>query len=206
MLLIVPAALSGKVCDITTFGGKADGKTLNTDAFKQAIAACAGGGTVLVPGNGSYLTAPMNLTSNQRLEVEKGATILGSTDTKLYPLMAPFPSMGGVITRDGYKCRYGPLVGAFNATNISIAGEGTIDGSGAWWWDNRHKLGVESPRLVELQVHGISHGVRWMPTARNSLLLVVALACDRAHNQRHLAQKQSLLDFTPDLLPGHSYS
>jgi polygalacturonase len=150
VLLIVPA-VHGKVCDITAFGAKPDGQTLNTDAFTQAIAACAAGGTVLVPGNGAYLTAPMNLTSNQRLEIQEGATILGPTDPKLFPKMAPFPSMGGVITRDGYKCRYGPLVGAFNATNITITGKGTIDGAGAWWWDNRHKLGVESPRLVELQ-------------------------------------------------------
>ena len=36
--------------------------------------------------------------------------------------------MGGVITRDGHPCRFAPLVGAFNQTNITVTGGGTIDG------------------------------------------------------------------------------
>ena len=94
-----------------------------------------------VPSGGVYLTAPFNLTSNQELFIDSNARILGTTNRSLIPLMKPFPSMGGVITRDGYPCRYGPLVGAFNATNISIVGTGgkdastsVIDGQGDPYW------------------------------------------------------------------------
>ena len=37
-------------------------------------------------------------------------TLLGTTNVSLVPLMAPFPSMGGNVTRDGHPCRFAPLV------------------------------------------------------------------------------------------------
>jgi hypothetical protein len=151
-LLLSPLLTSAwQICDITSYGAKGDNATLNTYAFSKAIAACQAGGTIKVPAPGTFLTGPMNLTSNMVLLVEKGATILGTNDPKQYPLMAPFPSMGGDITRDGHPCRYGPLVGAVNATNITITGGGVIDGQGAWWWEHGSKLQIERPRLVELQ-------------------------------------------------------
>ena len=52
------------------------------------------------------------------LEVE--GVLLGTNNLSLVPLMAPFPSMGGNVTRDGYPCRYAPLVGAFHAHNLTI--------------------------------------------------------------------------------------
>ena len=81
-------------------------------------------------------------------------TLLGTHDISQLPLMAPFPSMGGNVTRDGHPCRFGPLVGAFHAQNITITGGGRIDGGGKWWWDRRQHggyNGIELPRLVELQ-------------------------------------------------------
>ena len=64
--------------------------------------------------------------------------------------------MGGVITRDGHPCRFAPLVGAFNATNISVTGGGVIDGNGAWWWKHRGDMDIEPPRLLETQyVYGL---------------------------------------------------
>ena len=46
-----------KTFDILEFGAKGDGETKNTEAFRQAIAACmaGGGGKVLVPA-GNWLT------------------------------------------------------------------------------------------------------------------------------------------------------
>ena len=43
-----------KVCDVTKFGAKGDNRTKDTAALNAAIAACAGGGTVLLPAPGKY--------------------------------------------------------------------------------------------------------------------------------------------------------
>src|SRR5947199_2479608 len=70
---------------LTDFGGVGDGKTMNTDAFRKAIAACkkAGGGEVAVPA-GIFVTGPIELTDKMALLIEKGATIRGSENFKDY--------------------------------------------------------------------------------------------------------------------------
>ena len=144
MLLLffaVYVARASSVCDVTRYGAVGDGKTQNIAAFLSAIDACADGGVVRVPSPGVFLAAPFNLSSHQILEIQRGATLLGTTNVSLVPLMKPFPSMGGDITRDGHPCRYAPLVGAFNATNVSVTGGGVIDGNGAWWWSMAGTVG-----------------------------------------------------------------
>jgi len=55
-----------------------------------------------------------------------------------------------VLYRDHHHwTRYAPLVGACNASNITITGGGTIDGQGQWWWSRYNTLDAERPRLVE---------------------------------------------------------
>ena len=117
-----------RVCDVASYGAVGDGVTQNIGAIRTALADCggAGGGVLRIP-TGDFVGAPFNLTSNMVLDVR--GTLRGTTNLSLVPLMAPFPSMGGDITRDGYPCRFAPLVGAFNASNISITGGGVIDGA-----------------------------------------------------------------------------
>lgn len=67
---------------LTEFGGVGDGKTLNTKAFKSAIAnlsnyASDGGAQLLVPP-GKWLTGSFNLTSHFTLFLQKGAFLLAS--------------------------------------------------------------------------------------------------------------------------------
>jgi len=61
---------------LTDFGAVGDGRTLNTDAFKQAIAAIAqaGGGKLIVP-RGVFRTTPFALCSNLDLHLAEGAVI-----------------------------------------------------------------------------------------------------------------------------------
>ena len=65
-----------------------DGTTKNTKAFADAIAACtqAGGGRVVVPTGGSYLTGAIHLDDNVNLHIEAGATIKFSDDPMPAPL------------------------------------------------------------------------------------------------------------------------
>ncbi len=132
-------------CNPRDFGAKGDGATKDTAAIQKAIDACAaqGGGTVHLTA-GTYLSAPIVLKSNIDLHLDQGATLFGSPDHADYPAITEFrlPSAQS-------------LVSAANAENISITGEGTIDGNGESWWQMArtvHDAGVMGnhprPRLV----------------------------------------------------------
>jgi polygalacturonase len=118
-----PAAVFG----IKAFGGKGDGRFLNTAAFSSAITACwaAGGGTVNVPA-GTWLTGPIELLSNVNLHVESGALVQFTDDIDAYPVIEG-PS--GTSRRFIRK----PPLSAFRAVNIGVTGEGIFDGNGDRW-------------------------------------------------------------------------
>jgi len=127
---IQPPRFPNRDFDITRHGGKPDGKTDCTPAFRQAIDAAsrAGGGRVVVP-EGVFLTGAIHLKSTVNLHVSAGATIRFNPDTKLYPI---------VLTRfEGTECmNYSPFLYAFEQQNIAITGAGTLDGQAGrehWW-------------------------------------------------------------------------
>lgn len=117
------------VCDIIDYGAIGDGKTLNTQSFKNAITTCAekGGGTVKVP-TGEWLTGAIHLESNINLHLEKDANIIFATDFSNY-LPAVFSRFEGIELYN-----YSPLIYAADKENISITGEGTLNGQGKAWW------------------------------------------------------------------------
>ncbi len=125
-LAIAPAtALAAPtICNVHAYGAKGDGLTKDTQAIQSAIEACErkGGGTVLLTA-GTYLSAPIVLKSNITLRLEKGATLLGSSDHADYPAITEFRDPG-----------IQALVSATDAHNLSITGEGVIDGAGESWW------------------------------------------------------------------------
>lgn len=112
---------------VAEFGGKGDGYTLNTEAFRNAIDALSikGGGKLVVPA-GVWFTGPIELKSNINLHLEKSALILFSPDFNLYPLVNTI--FEGLETR---RCQ--SPISARNAVNVAITGEGSINGSGAAW-------------------------------------------------------------------------
>jgi polygalacturonase len=116
-------------CDPRAYGAKGDGVTKDTAAIQKAIDTCAAkGGTVRLTA-GTYVSAPIVLKSNITLELDKGATLLGSPDHGNYPKITMFhlPDLQ-------------PLVSATNATNVTITGEGTIDGNGESWWQEARAI------------------------------------------------------------------
>ncbi|MGD0860337.1 MAG: glycoside hydrolase family 28 protein [Terracidiphilus sp.] len=140
----VPASAldSSANCDPRAYGAKGDGVTKDTAAIQAAIDACArqGGGTVRVLA-GTYLSAPIVLQSNIRLQLDKGVTLLGSADHADYPAKTEFRAPG-----------LQSLVSATDASNVAITGEGVIDGAGESWWQmartvkNSGVLGTDHPR------------------------------------------------------------
>lgn len=123
--LCIGAWAAPVTCDAHSFGAKGDGATKDTIAIQKAIDSCEkqGGGTVVLTA-GTYLSAPIVLKSNVTLQLDKGATLLGSTDHADYPKKIEFREPG-----------LQSLVSAVNATNVAITGEGVIDGSGESWWE-----------------------------------------------------------------------
>lgn len=107
------------ICDIRDFGAKGDGKSLSTGAINAAISECAqqGGGVVEMP-SGTWLTGTVFLKSRITLHLAAGATLLGSSDLRDYPLL-PRASEGRNTT----------LIDAEDVQDIAIVGEGTIDGN-----------------------------------------------------------------------------
>ncbi len=111
-------ALSAEVLSVMDFGAKADGVTNDAAAIQKAIdaAAAAGGGVVLLPP-GNYLTGTIHLKSNVTLRISSGATVWASKQVR------------------DYEPRH--LIYALDAHNITIEGNGLINGNGEAWWDKR---------------------------------------------------------------------
>jgi polygalacturonase len=144
-------ASAASVCDVRSYGAKGDGKTKDTAAIQKAIDTCAqqGGGTVELTV-GTYLSAPIVLKSNINFHLDKGATLLGSTEKSDYPTKLEFGEPGRQA-----------LVSATNAENIAITGEGVIDGNGEPWWKEAH----------ELHAKGIDAGVMGLDFTRPRLVV-----------------------------------
>lgn len=136
--------------NIKDFGGVADGVTLNTKAFADAMAALAnkGGGTLVVP-EGIWYTGPIQFEDNVNLHAERGALVLFSENLADYPALDS--DWEGLKT---YRAM-SPLT-ARGKKNIGITGEGTFNGNGQCWrpvkrgkmtdaqWSKLIKTGVTS--------------------------------------------------------------
>jgi hypothetical protein len=117
-VLVFWAAVSfGQVKDavITDAGAVADGRTNNAAVIQKLIdkVSAGGGGRVIVPP-GNFMTGSLLLKSGVELHVQLGGVLLGTHSVNDY------------TGPDGKNA----LVTAKGQTNVSISGEGIIDGQG----------------------------------------------------------------------------
>lgn len=141
--------------DVKDFGAKPDGAMDCSVAFTLALSKLreAGGGTLRVPA-GVFLTGPLELTDNITLLLERGATLSFVADPERYE---------PVETRwEGIACyAMHPLIFARNAQNVSIVGEGGIDGNGASWWEAHRRKKAEGQTLpatpIERKLAALNH-------------------------------------------------
>ena len=128
--------LKAERVDMLKSGAKADGKTLNTMLINHTVdrLSQAGGGTLFFPA-GTYLTGAIRLKSNITLELEAGATLLFSVMMK----------------------SFSPLTSAMDAENITIKGEGTLDGQGKAWWTEFFRI------YVDLEKNGMRELNKYQP-------------------------------------------
>jgi len=141
--------------NIKDFNAIPDGKTLNTAAIQKAIDEChATGGGRVVCGGGCYMTGGLMLKSNVEFHLEHGCRLLGSGDLADYTdLTAPgFINNADKTAEKSSRA----LIMAVGAENISVTGQGTIDGNGLCFYrqedaDPKGKLpkpSTQRPRIV----------------------------------------------------------
>ena len=134
---------------ITDYGAIGDSVTLNTKVIQAAIDKCAedGGGTLVIP-EGIFLSGSIFLKQGVNLLLEQDGVLKGTTNPDDYPQ---------VFTRwEGEEMKWtAALVNAFNMTDVSLSGQGTVDGSGDQWMERyprgSHALKVGRPRLIAIQ-------------------------------------------------------
>lgn len=146
--------------NITKYGAKPDGMTLNTQAINKAIDDCSkkGGGVVLVPA-GIWLTGPIVLKSNVNLHLKKTTTLLFTTDKTQYALVE------GVYEGKRAARNQSPISGT-NLENVAITGNGIIDGNGDVWRAVHKSQLTEGQWKEKLASGGVlkDDGKTWYPS------------------------------------------
>ncbi|MBN2088307.1 hypothetical protein JW964_01780, partial [candidate division KSB1 bacterium] len=145
---------------VTDFGAIPDNQTVNTALIQQAIDSCAanGGGTVDVP-SGTFITGTIELKSNVNLYLESGAELKGSPDLADYR----------AYQRDGFDATHYGIIYAHRAQNVSITGQGAINGNEELFfdWQQAKKIewgGTQFTRQKE-QYRAVASGIGDGPVA-----------------------------------------
>jgi polygalacturonase len=152
-----PPATAARVFDVREFGAQGDGKAVDTAAIQKALDECgrAGGGIVRFPA-GTYLSRPIVLRSKTTLLLEEGATLKATDDPKDY---LPSSVTWEDIVEGRSKGPFTDFVSGKNLVDVAITGKGTIDGSGARWWEpaeeaRRKVPGYTLPRPNLIRISG----------------------------------------------------
>lgn len=113
-----------------------------TNVFKKAVETLVsqGGGTLYVPA-GCYYTHSIQLKSNITLYLEAGAVLDFTDDIENYEVISmEFEGIAGTM--------YKPLIYASEEENVSVVGQGRINGNGKRWWEESKNFPHKRPYLV----------------------------------------------------------
>ena len=140
------------VRDVREYGaGEGDGDSLDTEAIQSALDDCAGtGGTVTLPP-GTYRTAPLRVGDRTTLRVENGAELRFVGDFSEFPTVE---SRWEGWDQNGFH----PCLLLRDATDVTVTGDGVIDGGGSYWWDLVETPPEEFPADLEERLESIRAG------------------------------------------------
>jgi polygalacturonase len=120
----------GPAFDVTRYGARGDGRTIDSPAINRAIdaAAKAGGGTVVFPA-GTYASYSVRLKSNVTLHLDRGATLLAAEPRRGVGFDDPGEGAGNPYQDFGHSHWRASLIWGEGLENIGIRGPGWIDGA-----------------------------------------------------------------------------
>ena len=160
---------------LTEYGAVGDGITDNTLVFEKALSSLkkAGGGHLVVPA-GIFLTGPVVLGDRVDLHLERGAMILLSPDKAAH-------------LRKG---KIQPGISASKRSDVSITGEGIIDGNGEWWRGvKRSKVSdVEWAAFLRMGGTVTEDGSLWYPFDLKAFPNVAETALEQEKMRVHLVR------------------
>ncbi len=152
--------------NVKQFGAKGDGESDDTAFIQAAISCCPKNGRVVVP-EGIYKIYPLFLRSHITLELKKGAVLSAFTDRERFPILPA--NVPANMDRDEYflgtwegdpRLMFAGILTAVKVKNVSIVGEGTIDGNASvdnWWFEPKNIRIATRPRMLFLnQCHDIN--------------------------------------------------
>src|SRR5215469_2043486 len=134
--IAVPAQLTATASGL----GEADEQKLDTERIQQALDRCGAGRAVELKagaGKNAFLSGPLELKKGVTLLVDRGVTLYGSRDPKVYESAR---GSCGVVNEERNGCR--PLISVKHVSGAGVMGDGTIDGRGSakllgkdvtWW-------------------------------------------------------------------------
>lgn len=140
--------------NILDFGASGDGVSLNTESFRQAVAAARASGQAIQVPAGCFLTGTIDL-QGVSLHLEKGAVIKGSPNREDYPVM-PFRhnEMGDLQA----------LIVCLGGDGVVIDGDGVIDLNGSSFYDFSRPLVPESKvPFTQSQIEECTVDREWRP-------------------------------------------
>lgn len=120
----------GRVFDVTRFGARGNGVTIDSDAINRAVeAAAVHGGTVYFPA-GTYASYSIRLRSNVELYLAHNATLLAAKPAGGKGYDPAEPGAGNPYQDYGHSHWHNSLIWGEGLSNITIGGPGKIDGAG----------------------------------------------------------------------------
>jgi len=115
---------------IDDLGARNDGRFNNAAIIQEAIAkvAIAGGGQVIIPAGGVYLSGSISLKADVDLHLENGAVLRASSNYDDYTSEHNIKNLTeGTV--DEFVLPQRAFISAYKAHNSRISGDGTIDGN-----------------------------------------------------------------------------